>query len=169
MSHAYIRALVLFVVPFGTESTLRRSQACMLTCQVTCRKVIALLHLVPLTLFPLTFTRALTHSLSFMSFIRGIDFRRSQGHSQSQQRTPSHRRSPTGGGGADSPERHSRESSPGINAGSSGRRSSQRLEEYAVACARRNRLSMDFEEGLVEFAQVWTHSIFWIPYSHNTG
>ena len=94
--------------------------------------------------------------LSLMSFIHTIDFcRRPPDSSQSRRSaSPQRRSTPSGGRGAYSPEPPSRTSSPDDTAGTSARHSSQQLEEYAVTCARRNRLSTTSEEGLVEFTHV---------------
>ena len=107
-----------------------------------------------------------------MSFTRSIDFRRNPpDDSQRQHSASPHQRSPAGPGGrgVDPPERRSQTNTPDIDTGSHGGRSPRQLEEYAINCARRNRLSTTSEEGLVEFAQVRSHPSLCIPYSHNTG
>jgi len=107
-----------------------------------------------------------------MSFFRNIEFtRHPPDDSQSRHSASPHQRSPAGPGGrgVDSPEQRSQTNSPDIDTGSHGGRSPRQLEEYAINCARRNRLSATSEEGLVEFAQVGSHPSLCIPYPHNTG
>jgi hypothetical protein len=105
-----------------------------------------------------------------MSFISSINFRRCAPEDPQNRRSasPNQRSTPDGGRRANSPER-SRTSSPDVGTGVSGRRSPQRLVQYATTSARRNRLSAASEEALVEFSKVRLQPPFCPSHSHSIG
>lgn len=103
-----------------------------------------------------------------------IDFirRPTTGDPLTQQPVSPRRRSQSpvaqGGIGGDSVQRRPRSRSPDTNAGPSDGSLSRQLKEYAITCARHNRLSATAEEGLLEFAQVMLYDPHAALHTHVT-